>query len=183
MECHKGLDATLGPAQTPKDFTKLGFKAGISRLGISHLLFQHWMFKYAYFGYLRWISMNFGGVFLTIVLENMWFSVAHFCINFKLSQKESLPVAIVYVRNSVAWYLFFFWGGGRVCLFRYTVTLYIYLDPIHCSHLHHPFCFCFFFEVQEILSRKNCYWRSREFLSSEIWTAVQLLDKQNPDSE
>lgn len=62
---------------------------------------------------------------------------------------------------------FFFWGG-RVCLFRYTVTLYIYLDPIHCSHLHHPFCFCFFFEVQEILSRKNCYWRSREFLSSEI---------------
>ena len=68
--------------------------------------------------------MNFGGVFLTIVLENMWFSVAHFCINFKLSQKESLPVAIVYVRNSVAWYLIFFWGGGRVCLFRYN---FIYL--------------------------------------------------------
>lgn len=80
--------------------------------------FQHWMFKYAYFGYLCWIS----GVYsltnnVMEYLENMWFSVVDFCINFKLSQKERLPVAIVYVRNSVAWYLFFF--GGGVWFFRY----------------------------------------------------------------
>lgn len=88
--------------------------------------FQHWMFKYAYFGYLCWIS----GVYsltnnVMEYLENMWFSVVDFCINFKLSQKERLPVAIVYVRNSVAWYLFFF-GGGYGFL---DINLYVYLDP------------------------------------------------------
>ena len=121
MECHKGLDATLGPVQHQILAQNWGSRAGISRLGISHLLFSTLNVQICLF----WVSMlNFGGVFFNkqcdgIPGKHVVFVVVDFCINFKLSQKERLPVAIVYVRNSVAWYLIFFFGGG-LCFFRYN---------------------------------------------------------------